>query len=220
MATKQYCVVGLGQFGSEVAVGLADEGAAVLAMDLDPEMVDAVKDRVDRAVIADATERDTLVSLGVAEADGVVVAVGSSLESSILVCLHLKEICRGNITAKVVGPDHEKILSKLGIKHTVNPERESARRLAKRLFSPEVMDFIPLAPGFSIMDLAPNEQIAGKSLAELQMRQKYGVQVVAVHELVPERWHVVPDPHMKLKDSDVLVVLGKDDDLRKIAKAP
>jgi trk system potassium uptake protein TrkA len=189
-----------------------------LAVDKDSDAVDAVKEHVARAVIADCTDREALNALGVREMDGAVVAIGASLEASILTCLHLKEIGCRDITAKVVGPEHEKILSKLGVKRAVNPERESARRLAKRLFNPDVMEFIPLAQGYSVMDLAPSDELVGKSLTELQLRQKYGVQVIAVHELIPDRWHLVPDPNMKIKESDVLVVFGRDEDLRGISR--
>ncbi|MCW8132966.1 MAG: TrkA family potassium uptake protein [Planctomycetota bacterium] len=215
---KQVAVLGLGKFGAEVARQLASDGCDVLAVDRNPDNVDDVKDEVARAAIADTTDNDALAALGLDSMDGVVVALGGSLEASILTCLHLKDLKCKNIIAKVMSPQHEKILSKLGVGRVIYPERESARRLAKQLSFASVMDFLPLAPGFSVLEVAPNEEIVGKSLGEAQIRQKYGVQVVAIRELLPERWHLVPDPGMVIKDSDVLVVIGKDDDLKKIAR--
>lgn len=215
---KQVAVLGLGKFGSEVARQLAQDGCEVLAVDINPDFVDDVKDEVARAAIADTTDSDALAALGLDSMDGVVVALGGSLEASILTCLHLKDLKCRNIIAKVMSPQHEKILSKLGVGRVIYPERESARRLAKQLAFASVMDFLPLAPGFSVLEVAPKEEVVGKSLGEAQIRQKYGVQVVAIRELLPERWHLVPDPAMVIKDSDVLVVIGKDEDLKKIAR--
>lgn len=217
--SKQYAVLGLGKFGAEVAVQLAEDGCEVLAVDRDPDRVDAVKDRVARAAIADVTERETLSTLGMDGFDGAVVALGGSLEGSILTCLNLKDLGCRHIIAKVVSSEHEKILNKLGASRLVYPERESARRLARHLAFASVLDFLPLAPGFSVAEIAPNEDIVGKSLGESRIRQNYNVQVVAIRELLPERWNLVPDPAIVIKDSDVLIVIGRDEDLKKIARA-
>lgn len=217
--SKQYAVLGLGKFGAEVALHLADDGCEVLAVDRNPDQVDEVKDRVSRAAIADVTERENLQALGLESFDGVVVALGGSLEASILTCLNLKDIGCKNTIAKVVSTEHEKILNKLGVSSLVYPERESARRLAKHLAFASVLDFLPLAPGFSMAEIAPTQEVVGKSLGEARIRQQYNVQVVAIRELLPERWHMVPDPNMVIKDSDVLVVIGRDEDVKHIARA-
>lgn len=216
--SKQYAVLGLGKFGAEVAVELAGAGCEVLAVDKDPDRVDEVKDRVARAAIADVTERETLAALGLDGFDGTVVALGGSLESSILTCLNLKELGCKNTIAKVVSPEHEKILNKLGVSKLIYPERESAKRLATHLSYASVLDFLPLAPGFSVAEIAPNDAIVGRSLGEARIRQRYNVQVVAIRELLPERWNLVPDPAVIIKDSDVLVVIGRDEDVKKIAR--
>lgn len=215
---RQYAVLGLGKFGAEVAVQLTADGCEVLAVDKNPDRVDEIKDRVARAAIADATEQETLAALGVSNLDGAVVTLGGSLEDSILTCMHLKELGCKQIIAKVVGASHERILDKLGVHRVIYPERESARRLAKHLAYSSVLDFLPLAPGFSVAEIAPSSELTGKSLGESRLRQKYGVQVVAIRELVPERWILVPDPNHVIKDSDVLVVIGKDEDLKRIAR--
>ncbi|GMV80419.1 MAG: potassium transporter Trk [Planctomycetota bacterium] len=216
--SKQFVVLGLGKFGSEVARQMSADEFEVLAVDRDPDKVDELKDVVTRAAIADVTDPEALRSLGLDSFDAVVVALGGSLEASILTCLHLKDLGVKQIIAKVMSPQHERILRKLGIGRVIYPEYESAMRLAKHLGFQAVLDFLPLAPGFSLVEIAPSEDIVGKSLRDAEIRQKYGVQVVAIRSLVPEQWHLVPDPNMVIKDSDVLVVIGKDEDLKKIAK--
>ena len=214
---KQLAVLGLGKFGNEVARQLALDGCEVLAIDKDPDVVDDIKDHVTRAVIADTTDEDALNSLDLKSFDCALVALGGSLEASVLTCLHLKELGVKKIIAKAMTPQHERILNRLGVHRVLYPEREAAQRLAKHLAYDALLDFLPLAPGFSMAEVAPNDQIVGKSLLEAKIRQKYNVQVVAIRELLPERWHMVPDPQLVIKDSDVLVVIGRNEDLRKIA---
>ncbi|MCZ7648236.1 MAG: TrkA family potassium uptake protein [Planctomycetota bacterium] len=215
---RQFAVLGLGKFGSHVARQLAADDFEVLAVDRNPDLVDEIKDEVTRAAIADVTDAEALQALGLDAFEAVVVALGGSLEGSILTCLHLRELGCKHIVAKVFSPQHERILRKLGIGRVIYPEHESALRLAKHLGFQSVLDFLPLAPGFSLVEIAPPSEIVGKSLRDAQIRQRFNVQVVAIRSLVPEQWHLVPDPNMVIKDSDVLVVIGKDEDLNKIAK--
>lgn len=215
---KQFAVLGLGKFGSEVARQLASDGAEVLAVDREPHLVDEVKDVVARAAIADVTDRDALNALGLDSLDAVVVALGGSLEASVLCCLHLKELGCKQVIAKVIDAQHEKVLSKIGVGRVIYPERESAIRLAKHLTFTAVLEFLSLAPGFSIVEVAPNDQLVGKTLGESQIRQKFNVQVVAIREILLDKWHVVPDPKTVIKDSDVLVVIGRDEDVKKLAR--
>jgi trk system potassium uptake protein len=217
-SNKQIAVLGLGHFGSEVALRLMAEGCEVLAVDVNEEYVDELKDQVTRAVVADAADEEVLRDLHIKEFDAVVVALGGSLEGSILCCMHLKELGVKNIIAKFINKDHARILKHLGIPRIVNPEQETARRVAKNLTYSSVLDFVSLADGFSIMEVAPAEEIVGNSLIDAQIRQRYNVQVVAIHDVLHDVWRVVPDPKTVIKDSDVLVVIGKDEDLSRIAR--
>ena len=214
---KQFAVLGLGQFGGEVARRLASDGAEVLAVDRNASIVEGIKDSVTRAVIGNTTDDDVLKELGVEEVDYAIVALGGALEGSILTCLHLQELGVKSIIAKAISIQHEKILKKLGVKRVIYPEKESAQRLAKHLVFDSMLDFLPLAPGYSMAEVAPNDSLVGKSLGESQIRKRYGVQVVAIRELIPERWHMVPDPGMIIKPSDVLIVIGRNSDLKRIA---
>lgn len=212
-------VIGLGQFGSALALELKKLKHHVTAMDSDPKAVARVQDVVDQAVVADCTDRSLLEELGLNLVDGAVISLGDHLGASILTTLHLKEMGVGRIVAKAVSPEHEKILKRVGAGEVVFPERDAAQRLARSLADPNLLDFLPIGDEFSVAELAPPDILVGKSLAELSLRQNYGVNVIAVRELVPERTHLVPSPDYVLKDSDVLVVAGRQEDLERLRQA-
>lgn len=212
-------VIGLGQFGSALALELKKQKHHVTAMDSDSRAVSRVQDVVDQAVVADCTDRSLLEELGLNLVDGAVISLGDHLGASILTTLHLKEMGVGRIVAKAVSPEHEKILKRVGAGEVVFPERDAAQRLARSLADPNLLDFLPIGDEFSVAELAPPNALVGKSLAELSLRREYGVNVIAVRELVPERTHLVPSPDYVLKDSDVLVVAGRQEDLERLRQA-
>jgi trk system potassium uptake protein TrkA len=125
----------------------------------------------------------------------------------------------GRIVAKAVSPEHEKILKRVGAGEVVFPERDAAQRLARSLADPNLLDYLPIGDEFSVAEVAPPDALVGKSLAELGLRQKYGVNVIAVRELVPERTHLVPSPDYVIKDSDILVVAGRQEDMERLRQA-
>jgi len=156
-----------------------------------------------------------LETLGLDELDGVVVSLGQ-IESSVLTTLHLKELKIPNIIAKALSEEHEKILKKIGATDVIFPERDMAKRAARTLVHENILDHIPLAEGYSIFEIAPPASFLRKSLGELDLRRKYGVQVIVVKELVPQNVVLVPMADYVIKDSDVLVMIGRDEDLEKI----
>lgn len=212
-------VIGLGQFGTSLALELKTLGHHVTAMDLDPKAVARVQDVVDQAVVADATDRTTLEELGLDLVEAAVISLGQHLGSSILTTLHLKELGVGRIVAKAISPEHEKILKRVGAGEVVYPERDAAQRLARSLADPNLLDFLPIGDEFSVAELAPPAVLVGKTLLELDLRKNYGVNVIAVRELVPERTHLVIAPDYVIKDSDVLVVAGRQEDLARLREA-
>ena len=212
-------VIGLGQFGSSLALELKKLKHHVTALDSDARAVARVQDVVDQAVVADCTDRSLLEELGLGLVDGAVISVGDHLGASILTTLHLKEMGVSRIVAKATSPEHEKILKRVGAGEVVFPERDAAQRLARSLADPNLLDFLPIGDEFSVAELAPPAAIVGKSLAELNLRREYEVNVIAVRELVPERTHLVPGPDYVLKDSDVLVVAGRQEDLERLRQA-
>ena len=213
---RQFAVIGLGRFGSAVARRLVKNGCQVLAMDKDEDKAQAMRDVVDAVVIGDATERKVLEQLRLTEVDEVIVCMGDQMAASILVALHLIEMGVKHIRSKAVGVDHENVLLRLGVEQTFVPERDMAERMADRLSFPNMLEFIPVLPEYAIMELACPSEMSGKSLRELDLRALHGVQVLAVREYVPERITMSPGGDFVVKDSDVLIVLGRNEDIEEV----
>ena len=214
--TKRFAVIGLGKFGFYLARSLFERGHDVISIDIDKDVVQEIKDYSTQAIIADATNKDTLLSLGIKDVDIAVVSLGTRMDHSILVTLHLKEIGLNEIVVKAITEDHRKILSMIGATEVIFPERDMAEKLAHSLSSPNIMDFLPLTEGVSIMEVVPLKSFVGKSIKDIQLRNKFGVQVIAVKEIVPERMNLIPAPDTIVKESDVLVLMGRDEDLAKL----
>jgi trk system potassium uptake protein TrkA len=212
----KFAVIGLGSFGSNVARTLYERGHEVLAIDKDKSKVEEAKSFSSHAVITDASETENLQALEVKGMDVVVVSLGEAMEASILTVLHLHEMGAKRIVAKASTEDHGKILEAVGATEVINPEKDMAIRTALRLTSPAILESLPLMSGISIQEIAPPERFIGKSLKEIDLRNKFGVQVIAVRELVPERTVYVPKADFVIKDSDILIVMGDEKKLEKI----
>jgi len=212
----KFAVVGLGSFGSNVARTLYERGHEVVAIDKDKDKIEEAKSFSSHAVLTDASVKENLEALGVAQMDVVVVSLGSAVEASVLTVLHLHELGLKRIVAKASTEDHGKILEAIGATDVINPEKDMAIRTALKLTSPHILECLPLMSGVSIEEVAPPERFIGKSLRDLDLRNKYGIQVIAVRELVPERTLYVPPADFVIKDSDVLIVMGDEKMLEKV----
>jgi len=157
-----------------------------------------------------------LEELGLGLADAAVVSLGDNMAASILVTLHLKEMKLKHIISKAIGPEHEKILKRVGATEVIFPERDAAERLATSLVHPNLLDYLPLGGEFSVAEVAPISEWVGKTLVDVSLRSKYNVNVIAIRELVPERMTVLIKPDYIIKDSDVLVVLGRQEDIQQL----
>ena len=206
---KLICVIGLGQFGSELARELANR-CEVLAIDNSEDRVNAIADAVQRAMIVDARDFSGLSSLVSADFDEAVVSLGESMEASVLCTLHLSKIGLKTIRAKAISEDHATILRAVGATETIFPERETAKRVAAQIVNPNLLDFIPLGEDFEVMDVGVPDPFHGKTLIELKLRERFGVFVIAVRELVPPKFVFLPGPNFVIKPSDVLVMIGKE----------
>ncbi len=215
---KLICVIGLGQFGSELARELANR-CEVLAIDNSEDRVNAIAESVQRAMIVDARDFIGLSSLVSADFDEAVVSLGESMEASVLCTLHLRKIGLKTIRAKAVSEDHATILRAVGATETIFPERETAKRVAAQIINPNLLDFIPLGEDFEVMDVGVPDSFLGKTLIELKLRERFGVFVIAVRELVPPKFVFLPGPNFVIKPSDVLVMIGKEKDLSQIQQA-
>lgn len=213
---KQYIVIGAGRFGSSVAVKLNDLGEEVMVIDRNDENIHALADRVTHAVQADATDENALKALGVRNFDVAVVAIGSDIQSSILVTLMLKEMGIPHVIAKAQSEHHAKVLYKIGADRVILPERDMGIRIANNLVSSNFVDFMELAPDYSIAELKPKEKWLNKSLSELSLRTRHSVSLMAIkrsNDII-----ITVDPDTVILPEDVLVFIGHNDDLIKLEK--
>jgi trk system potassium uptake protein TrkA len=214
----QIVVIGLGRFGFHVARELHAARHEVLAIDIDPEIVQRVRHQSTRAVVLDARDAERLDALGVADLDAAVVSLGERVDVSCLVALHLKELGVPRIVTKAGSEDHGKLLRLIGAHEVIFPERESAERLAHRLTSNDVLQHLPLGEGVSIDEIAPGEEMIGRTLAELGLPRRFNVQVLAVRDALTGQLRANPGALFQVKDSDSLLVVGDDPSLAKLRR--
>ena len=213
---KSYVVIGLGRFGTEMALQLYSHGEDVLAIDTDENIVDKIADRVTKAVAADARDLDVLRKLGVEDFDRAVVAVGSDLAASALITMNLKTLGVPFILCKAHDDTYREILEKLGANRVIIPEREIADKLAKGLTTAGVMEYIELSNEYGIVEMAPPAEWLGKTIRSLELRSRYGANVIAVRRGAD--LHIPPEIDRALEDDCILVVLGSYKVLEKLEK--
>ena len=215
---RRFVIVGLGNFGSGIAETLANEGHEVVAVDAHAASVDRIAPLVERAVVGDGTRREVLERAGAVGADAAVVSVGDDITASILAVLALRDLRVPNIYAKVVSVDHARVMERQGVTETVFPERDSAIALGRRLSASGLLNYVRLGPGFSIQEMGVPDRWQGKTLRQLDLRQRYRVQIVAVHDMLRDEVLPAPDPDRLLTESDALFVSGSDRDLEKLTR--
>ena len=213
---KTYVVIGLGKFGSAIAAQLYDLGNEVLAIDDSPELVARVEPHVTCAVVGDARDEEVLRSLGVGNYDCAIVGIGSDLATSVIVTLNLKELKVGKILCKATDEVQKRALEKVGADRVVIPEREMGIKLAQALSSSSVLDFIELSKDYGIAETTMPQAWVGQTLRGLNVRAKYGVNIIAIKE--NGKFNVSPAPDEALKEGTILVVLGRADRLSRLGK--
>lgn len=203
---KSCIVIGLGRFGSEVARRLYGYGCEVLAMDSCSENVQQVADQVTHAVVGNAQDKDVLRSLSAQDFECAIVAIGDSLADSVLATMNLKELGVPRVICKAHDETHRQVLLKLGADQVVIPEQENAARLAKSLSSRNVLDYIELSAEYGIIEVPAPAAWQGKSLKELGVRAKLGVNILAVRR--DGKINVSPAADFNVAAGDIMVVLG------------
>jgi len=214
----KFAVIGLGSFGSNVAKTLYGKKHEVLAVDTDKEKIEELKTLVTHAVQMDAAVKENLRALDIQEMDVVVVSLGPEMESSILTVLYLHELGAQRIVAKALTEDHGKILDAVGATEVIYPEKDMAIKTALRLSNPNVLEYLPLISGIDLQEIAPPEKFIGKNLKELDLRNRFGVQVIAIKEIIPEKTTIIPKADFVIKDSDILILMGDQKQLDKLNK--
>jgi len=216
---KQFAVIGVGNFGKYLAISLYKKGHEVLIIDKVPQLINELKDQVSQAIVADATDRKAMAPLGLKDMDTVVVCIGSVLSNSILATLNMKDIGVKNILAKAITEDHGRILLKVGANEIFFPEKDLAFTTAERLNNPNMLDYLPFMEGYGIIELAPPKSFIGKTLKELDLINRFGIQVMAVKEIIPERMNMIPTAQFVIKDSDIMILMGPNKALDQLRSA-
>ena len=216
---RQFAVIGLGRFGYSVAESLVQKGCEVLAIDREEAKIQAISDIATFAVQCDATDERALKAVSTQNVDVAVV----SIEASILIVQTLHEMGITSIIAKAVTNIHGKILSNLGVTEVIYPERDAAIRLAHRLVSPKVLDYLELAPGYSVEEVAVPDRLSGMSIKETKIRELHNLNIIGIKKQVnrmikgklekEDTFNFTPSPSDMIEKGDVLVMIGKEHDL-------
>ena len=216
---RQFAVIGLGRFGSSVAKTLSEKGYQVLAIDIAEDKVQDFSEIAAQAVCVDATDEKALKAVGVDSVDVAVVSVGNNIEASVLITLVLKEIGIKEVVAKAVTEEQGKVLEKVGADRIVFPERDMGIRVANSLTSPKVSEHIDLSSACSIIEIKAPKDFVGKSLKQLSVRVKYGLNIVAIKsidETGAESINTTPEADYKIKALDKLMVVGPNENIEKL----
>ncbi len=216
MVKKEFAVIGLGRFGGSICRTLAEQGIEVMAIDINEDRVNDYSMIASHAVVGDSTDEKVLKELGIRNFDHVVVAIGDNIQASILTTIILKEHGVQNITVKAQNDYHEKVLVKIGADHVVHPERDMGKRIANNMISNSVLDYLELSDEHSIVEIVASEKIDGHSILNLDIRAKYGINIVAIkrkNEII-----VSPQANEIINEKDILIVIGADVDINRFEK--
>jgi trk system potassium uptake protein TrkA len=213
---NQFAVIGLGRFGRAACETLRKQGYQVIATDIDEGLVEqALRDKiVDSAMQLDSTKPSSLREAGILEVDQVIVAIGKFVEESVITTLNLKEAGVPYVAAKASSEIHGKLLKKMGADLVVFPEYDGGRELALRLTKPAILERFDLDPEHSIIEIVIPEEFHGKTLAELDIRRRYGLSILAVGN--KENFRINPDPQERLYKGLVMVVIGSNKDIQRL----
>lgn len=225
----QIAVIGLGNFGSNVARELLEQGAQVLAIDRNKERVEELKDSVTFAATLNATDEKALRSVGVHEVDAAVVCVGMDIEANLLCSLLLKKLGVQKVWSRAISPLQQEILKALQVDAIINLEQEMGRLIARSLVMENVLKHIHLSAGYSVAEIKVPAGLVGKTLRDTRLRKEFGINVVAIKKHRPqitsdgertieEYTENVPSPDASFEEDDVLVIVGDDSDIARFSK--
>ena len=211
---KSFVVIGLGRFGTSVAKTLYELGNEVMAVDVDPDVIQEISEYVTHAVVADVLDETILHELGLSNFDVVIISIASNIEASIMATLTAKEMGAKKVVVKAQSDVHGKVLTKVGADRIVFPERDMGARLAHNLTSSNILDFIELSPEYFIIEIVAPKNWINKSLSQLRLRNKYGVNVLAIKK--GSSLKISPSADEVVLEGDILIVIGDEHDIRKI----
>jgi len=227
---QKFAVIGLGRFGSQLAISLGERDAEVIAVDKDMRAVEQVKDVVTYAARLDSTDREALLAQGIDKVDVAIVAIGDNFESNVLTTAFLKNIGVKNVIARAASTIQKQILELIGADKVIFPEAESGIRLAQNLTSRAIWDYVPLSGDRVIAELKAPQRFWNKTIAELKIRNKYGINIIAVKKRIPKLSPTggtsvaeeiiieMPEPDYEIGEYDTLIVVGSNDDIEDVSK--
>jgi trk system potassium uptake protein TrkA len=217
---KKFIMLGMGTFGAALATKLAANGCRVTGVDQRRERLELVKNVIHEAVIGDSTDREVLENLPIRDATAVFISLGESISRSLLATLHVKELGARNVIVKGVTKEHGKILEHLGADRVVFPEEEVARELADRMTWPNVLDYLPIDPDYSVAEVAMPSSLSGRTLAEANLRSRIGVHVMGLKDVMKGKFEMFPDGKTKLLEDQVLLVVGREQEIAALRELP
>jgi len=227
---QKFAVIGLGRFGLQLAISLAERNVEVIAIDKDMQAVEQIKDIVTYAVRLDSADREALLAQGIAEVDTVIVAIGDNFEANVLTAALLKNIGVKTVIARAASEIQKQILELIGVDRVVFPEAESGIRLAQRLTSRAIWDYVPLSGDRVIAELRAPRRFWNRSIGELKIRSKYGINVIAIKQRTPrlsetgsptvieESIIEIPEADYIIEENDILIVVGNNDNIENVSQ--
>ena len=210
---QSFVILGLGRFGQSVAKTLYELGHEVLAIDENEGLIQSISDHITCAMVGNVTDENVLKAVGIKNFDAAVVSTGRNLEASILVTQMLKEMGIRYILAKAQNELHARVLTKLGADRVVFPEQDMGVRAAHNLVSTNIIDYIELSPDYTIIEINPPKRWEGKTLKELNVRAKHGINIIAIKN--GTKINVSPTADYIVNNNDILVVIGSKSDIDK-----
>ncbi|MBK8944060.1 MAG: TrkA family potassium uptake protein [Ignavibacteriae bacterium] len=213
---KNFAVLGLGNFGFNIARNLSEKGKNVLAIDSDPNQIEKIKNIVSDSIIGDIKNKIVLTEFIDATIDTAIISTGENEFDSILAVNHLKEIGVKNIIVKANNEMHAQILKLMGATEIIFPERDIAEWIATRLAEPNLIERIPLSEDYSIVEYACPDKFAGNTLKKIQLRTKFNILLIAVKDVLTNEFYLMPDADFKLKPDTILFLMGRKSDINKM----
>ncbi|MDR7250743.1 MULTISPECIES: potassium channel family protein [Bacillus] len=216
MPKKEFAVIGLGRFGGSICKALSEEGLEVLAMDLNEDRVNEYAQIASHAVIGDSTDEAVLKNLGMRNFDHVIVAIGENIQASILTTIILKELGVKLVTVKAQNDYHEKLLNKIGADRVVHPERDMGKRIAHKIITNNVIDYLELSDEYGLIEVEANGYLENQSLLDLDIRARYQINIVAIKR---EKDVIIsPLAHEQIQKNDILIVIGSMKDIARFER--
>lgn len=215
----RFCVIGAGNFGYHLASALYQDNHEVVVIDNDRNRLQKIQEQSSYAILADAANKEFLAGQGLTEMSAVIIATGESTHQATLITLYLKELGCKRIIVKSNSEDHSKILRKVGANEVIFPEKDMAQKTARNLASPNILDYLPMVDDYSISELAPPKHFLGKNLIQLDLRRKFDILVIGIKDVLSDKFILLPAADYLIKESDLLVVFGKTDNISRASQA-